>query len=167
VTIKSGTGACLFCFSPAAVTIPAGASVTFTNTSGADHTVARCTPSACNGESGGTGTDSAFSQATVAVPAGQSFSYTFTQPGTYVYYCTIHGYALMHGTITVAAASTTTTAAAAPVTTPSDAGAPVVETVNPLASTGSSSEPLVLVGIVALLTGVAAVAIGSRRRTHH
>src|SRR5436190_2585608 len=60
VTIKSGTGACLFCFSPAEVTIPAGASVTFTNTSGTDHTVARCTPAACNGVSGGTGTDATF-----------------------------------------------------------------------------------------------------------
>jgi LPXTG-motif cell wall-anchored protein len=166
VTIKSGTGACLYCFSPAAVTIPAGASVTFTNKSGTDHTVARCTPAACQGASGGTGTDTAFSQATVALPDGASFHYTFMQSGTYVYYCTIHGYAIMHGSITVTAASTTTTAAA-PVTTPGTTAAPVGAAANPLASTGSSSEPLVVVGIVVLLAGVAAVAIGSRRRRHH
>ena len=166
VTIKSGTGACLFCFSPAQVTIPAGASVTFTNTSGTDHTVARCTPAACNGVSGGTGTDATFSKSTVAVPAGVSFHYTFANPGTYVYYCTIHGYAIMHGMITVTAATTTTTAtAAAPATAVSPA--PVVATVNPLASTGASSEPLVLIGTVVLLAGAAAVALGSRRRAHH
>jgi plastocyanin len=164
VTIKSGTGACFFCFSPAEVTIPAGASVTFTNKSGTDHTVARCTPAACNGVSGGTGTDATFSNSTVAVPAGVSFDHTFANPGTYVYYCTIHGYAIMHGTITVTAA-TTTTRAAAPAT--ATTAAPVVDTVNPLASTGASSEPLVIIGIVVLLAGVAAVALGSRRRTRH
>jgi len=71
----------------------------------------------------------------------------------------------MHGTITVTAAPTTTTAAvpgpAPPTTAPT-----VVSAVSPLASTGTSSEPLVLIGIVVLLAGVAAVAIGSRRRTH-
>jgi LPXTG-motif cell wall-anchored protein len=166
VTIKSGTGACLFCFSPADLTIPAGASVTFTNKSGTDHTVARCTPAACNGVSGGTGTDTTFSNSTVAVPVGVSFDHTFANPGTYVYYCTIHGYAIMHGTITVTAATTTTTATAAAPATATTA-APVVDTVNPLASTGASSEPLVLIGIVVLLAGVAAVAFGSRRRTRH
>jgi len=166
VTIKSGTGACFFCFSPADVTIPAGASVTFTNTSGTDHTVARCTPAACNGASGGTGTDATFSNSTVAVPAGVSFQHTFANPGTYVYYCTIHGYATMHGTITVTAATTTTTATTAAPATATTA-APVVATANPLASTGASSEPLVYVAIVVLLAGAAAVAIGSRRRTHH
>jgi len=163
VTVKSGTGACLFCFSPADVTIPAGGSVTFTNKSGADHTVARCTPAACDGVSGGTGTDAAFANATVALPDGASFHVTISQPGTYVYYCTIHGYAVMHGTITVAAAATTTTAAASgpapPTTSP-----PPVQAVSPLASTGASSEPLALVGIVVLLAGGAAAAIGSRRR---
>jgi LPXTG-motif cell wall-anchored protein len=39
--------------------------------------------------------------------------------------------------------------------------------VNPLATTGASSEPPVIVGIVVLLAGVAAVALGSRRRTRH
>lgn len=165
VTIKSGTGACLFCFSPAAVTIPSGGTVTWTNASGADHTVARCTPAACNGESGGTGTDATFSKSTIAVPPGTSFHYTFAQPGTYLYYCTIHGYAVMHGTITVTAAATTTTAtASAP--GPATSTPPAVETVNPLASTGASAEPLVLMGVVVLLAGIAAVTIGSRRRTH-
>jgi len=165
VTIKSGTGACLYCFSPAAVTIPAGASVTFTNQSGADHTIARCTPTACDGVAGGTGADSAFTP-TVAISDGASYSHSFTQPGTYVYYCTIHGYDVMHGTITVTAASTTTISAG-PATTTGTTAAPVAGTANPLASTGSSSEPLVLVGLVVLLAGTAAVAIGSRRRTHH
>jgi len=165
VTVKSGSGACLYCFSPAQVTIPAGASVTFTNKSGTDHTVARCIPAACDGASGGTGIDPTFSKATVALPPGVSVSYTFTQPGTYVYYCTIHGYEIMHGTVTVNAASTTTTAAS-PGPTPPTTAPPVVTAMSPLASTGTSSEPLVLIGIVVVLAGAAALAIGSRR-THN
>jgi len=33
--------------------------------------------------------------------AGKTYSFTFAGAGTYVYYCAIHGYATMHGTITV------------------------------------------------------------------
>ena len=115
---------------------PAGATVTWTNTSGVEHTVARCTPAACNGASGGTGTDATFSKSTVAVPAGASFHYTFAQPGTYVYYCTLHGYAVMHGTITVTAAATTTTAAAAAPGAGHHRRPDRRRPANPLASTG-------------------------------
>jgi plastocyanin len=48
----------------------------------------------------GTGTGPAsFGSATL--DPGQTFSITFTAAGSYNYYCTIHSYAVMHGTITV------------------------------------------------------------------
>ena len=63
------------------------------------HTVTRCTPAACSGASGGTGTQTGFGSGTIA--AGGKYAFAFRGKGTYVYYCSIHGYALMHGTITV------------------------------------------------------------------
>jgi plastocyanin len=88
-----------FCFNPPSQTAASGESVTWTSQSSAPHTIVRCTPSACAGNSGGTGADS-WAGSGVLNPGGQ-YSHTFTGVGTYVYYCSIHGYAAMHGTITV------------------------------------------------------------------
>jgi LPXTG-motif cell wall-anchored protein len=159
---SSGPGCSTFCFSPAQTAIEAGGTVTFTNPSDVDHTVKRCTPAACNGASGGTGDDATFSAMTIALPPNVTARYTFTQPGTYVYFCTLHGYALMHGTITVTAAAPATTVAPLPTTV---ASAPTVSTTDPnaLASTGGSVDPLIAVAGVLLVAGLAAVGLSRRR----
>jgi PKD repeat protein len=51
------------------------------------------------GVGGGTGTDNW--TASPNIGNGQSYQKTFTGAGTYVYYCSIHGYTAMHGTITI------------------------------------------------------------------
>ena len=65
-------------FHPAVDTVAAGASVTWTNHDGFNHTV---TSAPGSGDSFASG----------AVPGGTTFSHTFSTPGTYTYYCTIHG----------------------------------------------------------------------------
>ncbi len=91
-----------FCFSPEAVAAQTGALITWTDHSGVAHQIAPCTPSSCPGSPPSTGHD-AFN---VFVPANGHGSFTFTGAGTYYYYCTIHGYAAMHGSITVTASAT-------------------------------------------------------------
>jgi plastocyanin len=63
-----------FAFSPATLTVKAGATVTWTNKDQDPHTA--------------TARDKAFSSPTLNT--GQSFSYTFKTPGSYAYLCTIH-----------------------------------------------------------------------------
>jgi len=77
-----------FAFSPAAITISTGTSVTWTNLDGAAHTVVS-----------DTGTPEAFS----SDPLAQNgvFRFTFTRPGTYKYHCSIHP--SMKGTVIVTA----------------------------------------------------------------
>ena len=72
-----------FDFQPMAVTVPAGASVTWKNLDGEPHTV--------------TGLDGAFRSA--ALDENESFSFKFAKAGVYKYVCTIHP--KMTGTITV------------------------------------------------------------------
>ena len=72
-----------FAFSPASMTIKAGASLTWTNADTVAHTV--------------TADDSSFDSGNVA--AGATFSHTFATAGTFAYHCNIHS--SMHGTITV------------------------------------------------------------------
>jgi plastocyanin len=164
VTIAtSGANCSIFCFSPAQLTIAAGATVTFANPTGADHTVRRCTPAACNGASGGTGVDPSFSSATLALPTDASFSYTFSQPGTYVYYCTLHGYGLMHGTITVTAAAPTTTTIVSDTVAPPTTAPGAVDP-NALASTGGAPDPLIAIAGVLLVVGLAAIGLTARGR---
>lgn len=100
-----GPGPFFFCYSPQTLTVNPGDRVTWTNNSltPIGHTVTRCTPSACGGVGGGTGTDKWPDSGTFH--QGETYSRTFTGSGTYVYYCTIHGYAQMHGTITVTGSS--------------------------------------------------------------
>jgi plastocyanin len=103
--VPSGTE---FCFSPPSQTASPGEQVTWTNSSVAPHAIARCDPANCNGVGGGTGSDSWSGSSTIN--PGTSYANTFTGPGTYVYYCTIHRYSAMHGTITVLAPDTPPTA---------------------------------------------------------
>jgi plastocyanin len=101
VGIQNG-GACgqEFCFSPQTLTVTSGTTVTWSNATSADHTVTRCTTAACP-VGPGTGSDAAFGSGLLG--AGQTFSATFHGLGTYNYYCQIHGYTVMHGTVTVVA----------------------------------------------------------------
>jgi plastocyanin len=101
VLIVNSGGTCKseFCFSPSAITVRQAQTVTWTNKSVTDHTVTRCTTAACPGAGPGTGGDPAFGSPVLA-PA-KTFSVTFHKTGTYNYYCQIHGFAVMHGTVTV------------------------------------------------------------------
>ena len=94
-------GGKLFCYKPSSLTVTNGNGVKWTDTSGVQHTVTRCTVAACGSPGPGSGTDSTFTSATIA-PNG-TFTHTFNGTGTYNYYCAIHGFAIMHGTITVQA----------------------------------------------------------------
>jgi plastocyanin len=87
-------------FQPSVLTIPAGTTVTWTNTASVVHTVTD-DPS------------KAFNSADAALPAGaqpwdsggispgQTYTQTFTTPGTYQYFCILHESLGMLGTITV------------------------------------------------------------------
>jgi plastocyanin len=91
-----GTCTSLFCFTPAKVSIKLGTTVTWINTTNVSHTVTRCTVAAC-GVSGGTGHDTGFGSGLIG--PGGSYSFKFDSKGTYVYYCQIHGYGVMHARI--------------------------------------------------------------------
>ena len=106
VSITSGGcsgGGSLYCYGPEAVTVPVGTPVTWSNQSGTSHTATVCTASACSGAPASTGSNNF--GVSIAAANGASGSFTFTSPGTYTYYCTIHGYAAMHATINVTAAT--------------------------------------------------------------
>jgi plastocyanin len=64
-----------FSFSPKTFTVPAGATVTWTNHDNVPHVVASI--------------NNQFEKS-LALKAGQSFSRTFTTAGTYSYFCSIH-----------------------------------------------------------------------------
>lgn len=77
-------------FQPAALSVAAGATVTWTWAQGdVSHNVT-------------------FDDAGPSSPtqSAGSFQRTFTGAGTFTYHCTIHGAAVMHGTVTVTAAGT-------------------------------------------------------------
>lgn len=88
-----------FCYLPAMLSIHQGDSVTWTNVTSTIHTVSSCTAANCSGVNGGTGSDPAFNSGIIS--SGGTFKLTFHGTGTYNYYCQIHGYTTMHGTITV------------------------------------------------------------------
>ena len=77
-----------FSFGPATLTIPAGTTVTWTNTTGAPHTVT---------SDDGTSFDSNIN--TPISANGGTFSFTFTKAGTFTYHCQIHPF--MKATIIV------------------------------------------------------------------
>jgi len=97
VSIVSCPGSCEFEFQPADLTILRGQTVVWTNDSTAPHTVTSCTSSACDGV--GPGSGSPMDSPTIF--PGHTYSVEFSSDGTYVYYCEFHGYAIMHGMITV------------------------------------------------------------------
>ncbi|WP_204073833.1 cupredoxin domain-containing protein [Planotetraspora phitsanulokensis] len=72
-----------FAFAPAAVKVPVGTTVTWTNTDEEPHTVSA--------------TSGPFRSGTLMT--GATYRYTFTKPGKYRYLCTIHPFML--GTVVV------------------------------------------------------------------
>jgi plastocyanin len=99
VVSMGGTCTALFCFKPALVKISNNNAVSWVNRSTVTHTITRCTPTACSGHGGGTGKDVGFGVS--ALSPGHRYTFTFDASGTYRYYCAIHGYAVMHGIISV------------------------------------------------------------------
>jgi plastocyanin len=87
-----------FCFKSANINVHSGTRVTFLNKTLTTHTVTRCTTAACAGHNGGTGTQAGLGS---TIGANGKYSFVFRKPGTYLYYCQIHGYATMHGMVTV------------------------------------------------------------------
>lgn len=77
-----------FLYAPAAITVPAGTTVTFTNGDSAPHT-------ATSGRS--PRPDGVFDTGTLA--KGERKAVRLTRPGTFAYYCAIHPF--MKGTVTV------------------------------------------------------------------
>jgi plastocyanin len=73
-----------FAFAPAALTVPAGTTVTWTNQDSDAHTVTSDGGGPLNSK---------------ALATGDTFSFTFTQAGTFKYLCTIHPF--MTATVTV------------------------------------------------------------------
>jgi len=72
-----------FVFGPQTVTVPAGTTVTWTNSDDIPHTAVS--------------TDGVFKSK--VIDTDEKFSYTFTKAGTYPYYCSIHP--KMTGTVVV------------------------------------------------------------------
>jgi plastocyanin len=87
-----------FCFKGGTVTVARATKVIWKNNTIAPHTVTRCTMSACH-VSGGTGKQAGLNSPTIN--PGKTYAFTFRKPGTYRFYCAVHGYPVMHGTITV------------------------------------------------------------------
>jgi plastocyanin/putative transposon-encoded protein len=87
------------CFDPETVFTNVGVPVKWTSFSIEAHDILRCSLGPCP-FNGGTGADSSFVGSPELQP-GETFSHNFSAPGTYNYYCEIHGYAIMHGTVTV------------------------------------------------------------------
>jgi plastocyanin len=107
ITILPGScagGGIEFCFKPESVNVAVGVPVVWTNQTGVGHTASSCTPTACSGAPANTGSNT-FSRP-IGAAAGSTASFTFTSPGTYIFYCMIHGYVAMHGKITVFAKPT-------------------------------------------------------------
>ena len=99
VTITaSGCAGHLWCYKPATLTVQRSTKVVWKNMTLVPHDVMPCTKAACK-VSPGTGTDKKF--ASPIINPKKTYTFTFLHPGTYVYYCLWHGYAVMHGTIIV------------------------------------------------------------------
>jgi len=114
-----------FAFQPASLEVPAGTTVTWTNSGAAPHTV--------------TADDGAFDSGTLQ--PGGTFSFTFDTPGTFAYHCEIHPN--MMATIIVTAGAVTQGAAATPVVAPTTVAAAMTPTV---AATTAPAAPAPVAG---------------------
>lgn len=134
--VQPPTGGCTppaaYCFEPPAVSATAGSTVTWTNTTGASHTVTRCpsqaTSPACP-KGSGDGNDQVNGNLAPAGGNGATYSVNFSSPGTYYYYCTIHTY--MHGMVTVNGPSPNPSPSGPTVFSPPPASSPPPDTSTP------------------------------------
>jgi plastocyanin len=100
-------------FTPATVSINTGGTVTWTWPAGSlPHTVTSGHPGApdgmfCSLPAGQTASAQSCAGSAYAQTGPATFSHTFTSPGTFPYFCQVHG-AMMTGTVTVTAAASTT-----------------------------------------------------------
>ena len=141
-TIEIRTGSCpatIYCYTPDSLTVTVGDQVRWTDVSGTPHTVTRCTLAACDGHDGGTGTDASFTRADI--DTGHDFTHVFSAPGTYTYYCELHGYVEMHGTIVVQAAPVTSTTTSPATTTTTTAGSTTATSSVTTPNGGTKSAP--------------------------
>ena len=94
-------------FTPAEMTVAAGDTVSFKNTSSEAHTVTAYDQEIPEGSdyftSGGLPSEEAARDelAAALIPAGDTYEFTFEQPGTYRYFCIPHEEAGMKGAIVV------------------------------------------------------------------
>src|SRR5215217_3160484 len=91
-----------FAFEPGTLTVPAGTTVTWTNTGNRPHTV--------------TADDGSFDSG--RLDPGEQFSQTFDQPGTFAYHCGFHPE--MQGSIVVTEPQEATESATTPEVAPAD-----------------------------------------------
>lgn len=113
-----------YAYSPAALTVHVGDTVTWMQHDEAPHDVVT--------------TSAPVAFRSPQLSQGQSWSYTFRQPGTYAYYCSVHPD--MRATVTVLPVATT--APPRPVTKPA-AVAPPAKTTAPPKTTVAASSPVV------------------------
>jgi plastocyanin len=124
-SISITAGACAgggtsYCFTPESATGMTGTPVTWTNESGVGHTVTSCDATNCPGAPANTGSNTF--NLSVAATSGSTASFTFSSAGTYTYYCMIHGYMAMRGSIQIRGPATpppaTSSATSVPRSTP-------------------------------------------------
>lgn len=130
-----------WCYSPNPMQVTVGTSVTWANGTVAPHTA--------------TSDSGAWNTGTIAA-GGTSAAITFNTAGTFTYHCNFHSF--MHGTIVVTAAASAspgTTTSAAPTATPH-------ATTHVLAQSGIGPNPLI--GLLAVLLGLALLASRGLRR---
>jgi plastocyanin len=96
-----------YAYSPADLTIPVGATVTWVNQDSVGHTVTEGDPNSPKQASLRVFDSSgeAVTGKVALIGAGESWSYTFTTPGTYEYYCIVHPYMIGHITVGPASGS--------------------------------------------------------------
>jgi plastocyanin len=102
-----GTSPADFAFAPSSVTVSAGDTVRWTNNSPVSHTVTQCDNANCPVGPGSGTNPVAFNSGPLSGSGSGSFKQAFNAAGTYNYYCNIHGYGVMHGTVTANMAITT------------------------------------------------------------
>lgn len=110
-------------FVPATITVQVGATVTWTNSSDAPHTV--------------TSDTGAFD--TKQFGEDQTVSLTFSNPGTFSYHCSVHPY--MHGMVMVQAAANAGGGPSAPAAMPRTGAGGTASSVSRLPRTGGTDAP--------------------------
>jgi len=127
------------CFDPANVQVAPGATVTWTNTDTASHTVTSGKPS---DNTTGTVFDSSL------VKAGTTYKFQFANAGTFNYFCQVHPW--MTGVVTVGAASAPTSAPTA--------------TINATASNNTVPEFGPVASLVLIIAIISVVAVTAKTR---